>query len=161
MSRRPQLAMSLSRRPLQSGSFILEALIAILIFSFGVLGIVALQAQSLKFTNESQFRAEAVYLANSLLATMWSDKFSTMQSYYDKDGGQAGYTTFAAAVATTLPGAAANPPDVQVWMPGDVPPADEPRALSITSATVMVRIFWRQPGEEMHEYKTYGVIGKN
>jgi type IV pilus assembly protein PilV len=140
----------------QRGSFILEALIAILIFSFGVLGIVALQAQSIKATNESQYRAEAVYLANSLLATMWSDKFATLKSYYDKDGGQLGYTTFAADVAAILPGGGANPPNVQVFMPGDAPEIP-----STTSAIVKVNIFWHAPGEPRHEYMTYGVIGKN
>lgn len=150
----------------QRGSFILEALIAILIFSFGVLGIVALQAQSLKATNESQYRAEAVYLANSLLATMWSDKFSTLKSYYDKDSNQTGYTDFVAAVGLVLPGAslAGNAPDVQVRMPGDPDDASEeqpPVAPSSTSASVKVHIYWQQPGESRHEYMTYGVIGKN
>ena len=145
----------------QRGSFILEALIAILIFSFGVLGIVALQAQSLKATNESQYRAEAVYLANSLLATMWSDKFATLKTNYDKDGAQLGYTTFATDVAAILPGGGANPPDVQVLMPGDPVPSGEPEPPSTTSATVMVHIFWQAPGEPRHEYMTYGVIGKN
>jgi type IV pilus assembly protein PilV len=157
VSKRPQSPGARDQR----GSFILEALIAILIFSFGVLGIVALQAQSLKATNESQYRAEAVYLANSLLATMWSDNFLTLKTYYDKDSAQPGYTTFATDVAAILPGGGANPPDVQVLMPGDVVPVGEPAAPSTTSATVMVRIFWQQPGEALHEYMTYGVIGKN
>ena len=62
----------------QTGAYLLEALIAILIFSFGVLGIVGLQAQALRFTNDSQYRAEAVYLANSLISQMWVDSYNTM-----------------------------------------------------------------------------------
>ena len=150
----------------QRGSFILEALIAILIFSFGVLGIVALQAQSLKATNESQYRAEAVYLANSLLSTMWSDKFGTLKTLYDKDALGSGYTDFATLVGATLPGAslAGNVPDVQVRMPGDPDDGDpdQPgKSLSTTSASIKIQIFWQQPGEPQHQYITYGVLGKN
>jgi type IV pilus assembly protein PilV len=57
----------------QSGGFLLEALIGVLIFSFGILGIVGLQAQSLRHTGDAEYRAEATYFANSLISQMWTD----------------------------------------------------------------------------------------
>lgn len=57
----------------QQGVAIIEALIAILIFSIGVLGIVGMQANMLKNTTDSQYRAEASYIAEQMIGTMWSD----------------------------------------------------------------------------------------
>jgi type IV pilus assembly protein PilV len=144
----------------QTGSFILEALIAILIFSFGVLGIVGLQARSLKFTNDSQYRAEAVYHANSLLAKMWTGNATPTQlaADYDQGGLGPGYVTFRDTVAapiTGLPGATANPPLLKVNDAGDPPPPSK------TSSTVHVIIYWQQPGQDLHQYETYGVVGTN
>jgi type IV pilus assembly protein PilV len=144
----------------QTGSFILEALIAILIFSFGVLGIVGLQARSLKFTNDSQYRAEAVYHANSLLARMWTGNATPAQLAldYDQAGAGPGYVTFRdtlAAPITGLPGAAVNPPLVKVNDAADpAPPSNK-------SSTVHVIIFWQQPGQDLHQYEMYGVVGTN
>ena len=74
----------------QRGSFLLEALIGILVFSFGVLGLVGLQAQSIRHINDAQYRAEAVYLAQSLVAKMWADDPAKLAANY-----QPGVTTTA------------------------------------------------------------------
>lgn len=58
---------------LQQGVVLVEAMIAILIFSMGVLAIVGLQAAMLKNTSESKFRADASYIAQQRIGTMWSD----------------------------------------------------------------------------------------
>ena len=47
----------------QQGVVLLEALIAILIFSLGILGLVGLQASMVKGTSEAKNRAEASYVA--------------------------------------------------------------------------------------------------
>ena len=62
-----------SGRSLQQGVVLVEAMIAILIFSMGVLAIVGLQAAMLKNTSESKFRADASYIAQQRIGTMWSD----------------------------------------------------------------------------------------
>ncbi len=91
----------INARCAQAGSFLLEALIGILIFSFGILGIVGLQAQSLRHTGESEYRAEAVYLANSLVSQMWADNppvpiaaATYLHDKYDSTAGGAGYVAF-------------------------------------------------------------------
>src|SRR5271169_1436231 len=65
----------LKQRALQSGAYLLEALIGILIFALGVLGIVGLQAASLRTTTDSSLRAEAVFAATQLVGQMWADKY--------------------------------------------------------------------------------------
>jgi type IV pilus assembly protein PilV len=127
----------------------LEALIGILIFSFGVLGLVGLQAQSIRHMNDAQYRGEAVYLASSLIAGMWSDDPSNLATKYSSDTSGAGYTEFASRVAG-LPGAQNNPPVVKVD-PGP----------STGSSLVTVKVYWQMPGNELHRYETTAVVGLN
>ena len=145
----------------QRGAYLLEALVGILIFSFGVLGIVGLQAQSIRFTNDSEIRAEAVYLANSLISQMWTDNFSQLQTNYRSPGG-AKYLIFKTQqVATALGGAMVQDPEVFVDDPLNVPGVIAP---STTSSVVQVKIYWRLPGDPasvVHNYTTTGVIGRN
>jgi type IV pilus assembly protein PilV len=57
--------------PYESGIILLEALIGILIFSIGVLALVAMQSASINVVADAQYRVEAVNAANQLLAEMW------------------------------------------------------------------------------------------
>lgn len=62
--------------PLQSaqqGVVLVEAMIAILIFSMGVLAVVGLQAAMIKNTADSKYRADAGYIAQQRIGTMWSN----------------------------------------------------------------------------------------
>jgi type IV pilus assembly protein PilV len=54
-------------RHAQSGVFLLEALIGILIFSIGILTMVALQAKSIEIQTDTQYRIEAANLADRML----------------------------------------------------------------------------------------------
>jgi type IV pilus assembly protein PilV len=141
----------------QSGGFLLEALIGVLIFSFGILGIVGLQAQSLRHTGDAEYRAEATYLANSLISKMWTDDPGVLKAKYDSTVGTgAGYVAFQADAAT-LPGGAANVPIVLVD-----PPAPVPQSPSVQGHVVQVSVFWQVPGDTtVHNYTTTGVVGAN
>src|SRR5450755_3960959 len=136
---------SLIRRG-QQGAFLLEALIGILIFSLGVLGIVGLQARAIRFTTDAEIRAEAMYLANSLISQMWTDNRNVLYTKYDSTQGGAGYTAFQARVSA-LPGA--TPPVVSV---NGAPPNNFyvlpfPQANSVMSSVVQVQVFWQLPGD--------------
>ena len=69
---RPPRTPSRPRRQ-QTGVMLLEALIAILIFSLGILAIIGLQAQSIRNSSEAKYRADASFLANQLIGYMWTD----------------------------------------------------------------------------------------
>ncbi|MBS0372662.1 MAG: hypothetical protein JSS57_26095 [Proteobacteria bacterium] len=53
-----------------TGYVLLEALVALLIFSLGLLGLIGFQAASMKIATDSQFRTEAAMLADELIAKM-------------------------------------------------------------------------------------------
>jgi len=57
----------------QQGAVLIEAMVAILIFSLGVLAIVGLQANMIKNVDDSKYRSEASYIAQSRIAQMWAD----------------------------------------------------------------------------------------
>ena len=59
-----------SPRVSQSAFTLIEVMISILVFSFGILGAVALQASAIKMSTDAQQRAEATFLADQLLARM-------------------------------------------------------------------------------------------
>lgn len=59
------------RKAQQSGMALLEALIGILLFSIGILAMVAMQAASVNTVADAQYRIEAVNAANQLLSKMW------------------------------------------------------------------------------------------
>jgi type IV pilus assembly protein PilV len=58
----------------QGGVALLETLIAILVFSLGVLGVIGLQAAMIKHTGDARYRIEAAYLAQQRLGAMWMDQ---------------------------------------------------------------------------------------
>jgi type IV pilus assembly protein PilV len=84
----------------QGGVMLLEALVAILIFSIGIIAVMGMQAASISQVTQSKFRTDASYLANQIISTMWVDQ-ANMASY--AGSGYAGRANWNAAVAQTLP----------------------------------------------------------
>jgi type IV pilus assembly protein PilV len=70
---------AMQRRPMrqprqQSGIVLIEALIAVLLLSLGILGLIGLQGSMSANVTDAKYRAEASFLANQLLAQMWIDQ---------------------------------------------------------------------------------------
>lgn len=59
---------------------LLEALVGMLLFSIGILGMVGMQAASIQNTAAATYRTEASYLTNQIISTMWTDK-NNLASY--------------------------------------------------------------------------------
>ena len=118
----------------QAGIVLLEALIAILIFSMGILAIVGMQAVAVKQVSDAKYRSEACLLANQLIGTMWaSDRIpATLKANFDSSTAGAAYTTWASNVSATLPGVPANPPTVDV---------------DAATGAVTVTVYWLAPSE--------------
>lgn len=55
----------------QKGALLIEVLVSILIFSFAILGLIALQARAVQFSVEAEDRSRAALLANEMASTMW------------------------------------------------------------------------------------------
>ena len=115
---------------------LLESLIAILIFSMGVLAIVGMQASAVKASSDAKYRSDASMVANQLIGQMWvGDRTpATMQTNYQGRGGAGGaaYMTWLTDVQAALPGTVANPPTVTV---------------NTATSLVTVTVFWIAPGE--------------
>lgn len=68
----------------QQGVVMIEAMIAILLFSIGVLALVGLQAAMVKNTTDSKFRADASYIAQQRIGAMWVDQ-NNLASYVENN----------------------------------------------------------------------------
>lgn len=148
----------------QTGAYLLEALIGILIFALGVLGIVGLQAASLRTTTDSALRAEAVFAANQLLGQMWTDDEAALAANYSSASAGQPYQDFAAELNAAQGGAWVQDP--VVVFDTDIPVA----APSSTSHSVKIQIFWRSEAGDRtcagntvkcHSYTTSVVVGQN
>lgn len=73
--------MSMTRR--QGGFTLLEILIAIVIFSIGLLGIAGLQVAGMRFTHGSQLRSIAVAQAETMSDLMRANEFGVQSGYYN------------------------------------------------------------------------------
>jgi type IV pilus assembly protein PilV len=121
----------------QDGVMLLEALIAILIFSIGILAVVGLQAVSIKNVTESKHRTEAAFLANKLLSQMWTDAGNIASYAYPGSGGvPTRLTGWVGEVNSRLPAAASVPPIVTITGP------------SAAGATVSIQVRWQLPEEQ-------------
>jgi len=56
------------------GAALIEALVGILIFCIGILGLVGLQASMTRAQGAAKFRADAAYLSSEIIGAMWADK---------------------------------------------------------------------------------------
>ena len=137
------------RRIAQSGVALLEAMVAVLIFSLGVLGLIAILAGSIRATNDARYRAEAA-LAQALLGAMWSTRAADLDTEFGAGGPQ--LVAGQSQVANLLPAIGSNLPIVDLSQPG----------LSTQSRRVVVTMFWQLPGEAgRHQLLITAQIGKN
>jgi type IV pilus assembly protein PilV len=96
---------------LQEGIALIEALMAIVLFSLGVLALVGVQASMTKNVTQAKLRGEASFLANQLIGQLWVDQVN-LASYGITAGacdvgGFAGCTNWLASVQQLLPGGSA------------------------------------------------------
>ena len=61
------------RQGKQEGFLLIEVLVAILIFSMGILAVVGLQALMIKGATEARFRSIASFIAEERIAQIWAD----------------------------------------------------------------------------------------
>lgn len=147
------------QRRSQRGVMLLEALIAILIFSIGILGIVGLQATAVQQSSDARYRAEAAELVEQLLGRMWTGDraVAALQAQYNK-----------CTVQASCPGYYAWYQDVQGRLPGvttsTMPSVTVSSAGGFSNGIVTVSVFWRAPSDDpnapAHHYDTEAQIGQ-
>ena len=164
-----------AQRRRERGFFLIEALIAILIFSLGVLGLVAMGSAAIAAQSDAQYRTEAAALADEIA--------SKISLNVDRNLTNAYADTTAAIAATIVPfehqtgggncafnGNASVNPIVTAWVakvsgPGGLPGAtagsQQIRILTTTAGDfnrVAVTICWQAPTDKamrQHTLVTY------
>jgi type IV pilus assembly protein PilV len=98
----------------QGGVVLIEAMIGILIFSLGVLALVAMQAVSSSNVSNARFRSEAAFLANEISAAAWMGRGAdgTNVATYKWPGGNTTTKAWADKVTALMPQAGAYPPTI-------------------------------------------------
>jgi type IV pilus assembly protein PilV len=141
----------------QSGVMLLEALIAILIFSLGILAIVGLQATSVKFSGDAKYRTDASLLTNQLFGQMWADDHTALVTNYNSPNG-AKYITWAQSVTASLPVPAASAPTVSI---GLINNRDSSGIIVETVNIITITIQWQAPSETQgHKYTAISQINQ-
>ena len=122
-------------RQRQSGSFILEALVSLLLFSIGLIALVAVSSQAVNFVGQTKARNDASYLAGELIGDMWVSAGNP--STFDT-------TAWTTRVQSVIPSATTT--------------------VTVTNNTsVRILITWpdKKDASAIHQYDTTANIGKN
>lgn len=138
----------------QKGILLVEALIAVVIFSIGILGLIGLQTASVKQSTDAKYRSDASLLADKLVGKMWiGDRTATtLQNKFNSPSGTE-YLSWLGSAATegsvlaTLPGADAHHPDVQIVLQAG-------GGGGASSSAVRIVMYWKAPYEtgDEHQY---------
>ncbi|CAH0347813.1 hypothetical protein AQB9606_00032 [Aquabacterium sp. CECT 9606] len=120
---------------------LIEVLISVLIFSVGVVALVALQAAMTRAQTEAKARTDASYLATELVGLMWSD-VNNLSAYTTANcASNTQCNMWLAKVQQTLP-TNNTAPVVTV----------DTGASSATLGDVSITITWQSPGGDTHRY---------
>ena len=104
-------------RARQGGSFLLEGMIAILVFAFGILGLIGMLAGSIRASNDARYRTEAINLANAIVGDMWTTQAADLDTQFGSGGTK--LTAWQTQAASLLPSATgANAPQIDLTQPG-------------------------------------------
>lgn len=110
----------------QQGVVLLESLIAILIFSMGILALMGMQAAMIQNTKDAKYRAQASFIAQQRLGAMWADP-GNLADYVEADT------------------------DVSALLPN----GKRTVVLPVVGGHVRVTVTWQLPGHpEIHSYST-------
>jgi type IV pilus assembly protein PilV len=122
------------------GGTLIEVLVAMLIFMFGVLGLVGLQGGMTRAQTDAKFRADASYLAGELTGTIWADTVNVAK--YDSTGCDAygPCSDWKKKVAQVMP---ASQTIVTVV---------------VATGSVNIVIKWSTPAGETHQYTTVATV---
>lgn len=127
LAKRPQSklspSLSLAGKHAQHGSVLIESMVALVVFSMGVLALVGLQSAMLKNSSDNRYRAEAQLIAQTHLANMMA------------------YGGAAASYINSV-----DPNKIKQQLPNG-----QLRFSAITNSMVTVSVGWQVPGGVAHQ----------
>jgi type IV pilus assembly protein PilV len=119
----------------QAGVALLEALVSILLFSIGVLGVVALQAKASQFSVDSEDRSRAALLANQIVSQMWAQQSTSVDT-----------SSWQTQVSSSSSGLPSGNGSVSVDSTG------------LATVTITWKAPWRKSAEQANSYVTKVII---
>lgn len=141
----------------QKGVMLLEALIAVVIFSIGVLALIGMQANGIKQVADAKLRVDAGYLASQIISQMWIDRSNLAQ-----------YAHYPSGSNCTFSGSASSYGNVTNWIgettkagtvAGTLPNASAQIIVEASTNLVTVTICWRAPQEtQAHNFMSTALI---
>lgn len=116
------------------GFALMEALVAMLVFALGILGMVGMQATMAREQTAAKLRSDAAYLASELVGTMWGDIPNLAQYGAGNCNSYTRCSDWINKVSATMPGSSVT--------------------LNVNAGTgdVSVTVIWTLPGGEEHRY---------
>ncbi len=143
----PPRALSTARLPRHAeGSSLIDALLALLLFSIGMLALLRLLSSALAESANAQYRQQASQLASALVARMWTGdrSLTALQSRFG-DTQSADYQSWLAQVQARLPGTASA--------------ALEPVVTIDAQRQVTITLRWQAASDRMpHQWQVHAMI---
>lgn len=115
----------------QAGFLLLEVMVAILIFSIGILAVVGLQATMIKNSTEARFRAIASQVAEQRIALMWANPAQAAAGVFMEQD-----------------------TDISQILPGGRRTVSQPVVVN----NFLVTVSWQQPGQDRHTFSTMAYV---
>ncbi len=135
--------MKIKRKEKEKGFFVLEVMIAMLVFGVGILGLLHVYTASIANNGDAQNRVTAAYLAQNIIGQMILDKGNLEN--YTKGEGEA-YEAWKEDVNNSLLGGADNPPEITIE-----------EVDGVKKATI--KIYWKTTNNEnVSKYETDTLI---
>jgi type IV pilus assembly protein PilV len=150
-----------SKQGKQSGSAILEALIAILIFSVGILALVGMQAAAIGNVSDAKYRADASFFADQIIGQMWADRAASATATGGSVLGP--NTSYACSPCVTNGVAVGGNSQTQAWagasgVSGALPQATAVIDINAASQAVTVTLGWTPPKGTTHKHVAVAFI---
>ncbi len=132
-----------ARRGAQRGVALMEVLVSILIFAFGLIGLLGLEATAINFSVDSEDRSRAALFASEIASTMWTNNSvtipsATMTTWQTNIANPATETGLPGGLLTITPTAGTtNSADITItWVPN----TDKTNANLGTTRTLTTRV---------------------
>jgi type IV pilus assembly protein PilV len=141
----------------ERGLMLVESLMAVAVFSFGILALISMQAAAIKQAGDAKLRADASYLASQMISQMWVDRSNLASYAHNTDGSgcvfSGGSTTF--TNLTNWLGDA----DKKGTVNGTLPNATAQILVEPSTNLVTVTLCWSSPQETTtHNFSSRALI---
>ncbi len=128
------------------GVALIEAMVSILIFTTGILGVIGLYANMTRAQGSAKYRADAAVLSSELIGAMWSDSANTASSNL------VNYASTSGTPCTHVPCAQ--------WLVKVASGLPKGSAVitAVATGNVTISVSWTPPADETHTYVTTTTI---